>query len=87
MRRALLAGHVVALVAILHATPSILYGTLRYAWAYKHVGIVDYIQRHGDHVYREFTERKQVPKKESMQLFNEAINLVQQSIEDQSAGD
>src|SRR5438445_9471474 len=36
---------------------------------------------------REFTERKQVPKKESMQLFNEAINLVQQSIEDQSAGD
>src|SRR5437868_5319361 len=36
---------------------------------------------------REFTETKQVPKKEAMQLFNEAINLVQQSIEDQSAGD
>ncbi|MDX6664871.1 MAG: hypothetical protein QOG68_1077, partial [Solirubrobacteraceae bacterium] len=46
-RRPLLAAHVVALVAFLHATPSILYGTLRYAWAWKHVGIVDYIQRHG----------------------------------------
>ena len=27
--------------------PRIAYGTLRYAWAWKHVGIVDYIQRHG----------------------------------------
>ncbi len=36
-----------ALIAVLHATPSILYGTLRYGWAWKHVGIVDYIQRHG----------------------------------------
>ena len=37
-----------ALVAVLHATPSIVYGTLRYSWAYKHVGIVDYLQRHHD---------------------------------------
>lgn len=41
------AAHAIALVVILHATPTILYGTLRYAWAWKHVGIVDYIQRHG----------------------------------------
>ena len=38
---------VASLVAMLHATPSILYGTLRYSWAWKHVAVVDYIQRHG----------------------------------------
>ncbi|MEZ4564194.1 MAG: hypothetical protein R2853_15810 [Thermomicrobiales bacterium] len=43
----ILAAHVVALIVILHATPTILYGNLRYSWAWKHVGIVDYIQRHG----------------------------------------
>ena len=42
-----LALHVAALIVILHATPAIEYGTLRYSWAWKHVGIVDYIQRHG----------------------------------------
>lgn len=47
MSEAVLALHVVALIVIVHATPSIAYGTLRYAWAWKHVGIVDYIQRHG----------------------------------------
>lgn len=36
-----------AFIAIVHATPSILYGNLRYGWAWKHVGIIDYIQRHG----------------------------------------
>lgn len=44
--RVVLLLHVVILIAIIHATPSILYGTLRYAWAWKHVGIVDFIQRH-----------------------------------------
>jgi hypothetical protein len=39
--------HVAALILIVHGTPTIAYGTLRYAWAWKHVGIVDYIQRHG----------------------------------------
>jgi hypothetical protein len=39
--------HVIALIVIIHGTPAILYGTLRYSWAWKHVGIVDYIQRHG----------------------------------------
>jgi O-antigen/teichoic acid export membrane protein/aminoglycoside phosphotransferase len=46
-RTPLLAAHLVALIAFLHATPAIVYGTLRYAWAWKHVGIVDYIARHG----------------------------------------
>ena len=36
----------VALVAMLHATPAILYGSLRYSWAWKHIGVVDYISRH-----------------------------------------
>jgi len=39
--------HVVVLIALIHGTPPALYGTLRYSWAWKHVGIVDYIQRHG----------------------------------------
>ncbi|MCP8894996.1 hypothetical protein KYK29_08640 [Shinella daejeonensis] len=39
--------YLVALVGILHATPPLVYGILRYSWAWKHLGIVDYIQRHG----------------------------------------
>lgn len=39
--------HIMAMVLLLHATPAIVYDTLRYAWAWKHVGVVDYIQRHG----------------------------------------
>lgn len=39
--------HLGALVFLLHGTPAIAYGTLRYSWAWKHLGIVDYIQRHG----------------------------------------
>lgn len=39
--------HILLLILILHATPQIVYGTLRYSWAWKHLGIVDYIQRHG----------------------------------------
>lgn len=42
-----LAAPVVTLVALLHGTPSALYGNLRYSWAWKHLGIVDYIHRHG----------------------------------------
>ncbi|HMJ75768.1 MAG TPA: hypothetical protein VK507_07335, partial [Iamia sp.] len=42
-----LATPVVLLAAALHGTPAVLYGTLRYAWAWKHVGIVDFIDRHG----------------------------------------
>jgi hypothetical protein len=47
-RRVWLAGlYLVALVVVLHATPAIDYSTLRYPWAWKHLGIIDYIQRHG----------------------------------------
>ena len=43
---AILLLHALALIIVLHATPVLIYGTLRYSWAWKHVGIVDYIQRH-----------------------------------------
>lgn len=46
-RPALLGAHLIVLIALLHATPAIVYGTLRYSWSWKHVGIVDYIARHG----------------------------------------
>ena len=36
-----------ALIFMIHGTPQMLYGSLRYSWAWKHVGIVDFIQRHG----------------------------------------
>jgi GT2 family glycosyltransferase len=42
-----LGGHLVALTVILHATPAIVYGTLRYSWSWKHVGVTDYIAHHG----------------------------------------
>jgi GT2 family glycosyltransferase len=45
-RTALLAAHPVVLIAILHATPSVLYGTLRYSWAWKHVGMTDFFMHH-----------------------------------------
>jgi hypothetical protein len=39
--------HVVVLIFMVHGTPALLYETLRYSWAWKHVGMVDYIQRRG----------------------------------------
>ncbi|HYF47091.1 MAG TPA: phosphotransferase, partial [Acidimicrobiales bacterium] len=47
VREGLAAAHVGGLVAILYGTPPVLYGTLRYSWAWKHLGIVDYIDRVG----------------------------------------
>ena len=41
-------AHVLVLILILHATPPLLYGNLRYAWAWKHVGVVDFILRHNE---------------------------------------
>jgi glycosyltransferase involved in cell wall biosynthesis len=41
------AAQLVALIFIIHGTPELLYGTLRYSWAWKHIGIVDFIVRHG----------------------------------------
>lgn len=38
---------IVLWIVMIHATPTIVFGALRYAWAWKHVGIVDYIQRTG----------------------------------------
>jgi GT2 family glycosyltransferase len=43
----LLAAYVLALISVLHLTPAIVYGTLRYAWAWKHVGVIDFLMRHG----------------------------------------
>lgn len=43
---ALLVAYLVALILMFHATPSALYESLRYSWAWKHVGVVDYIVRH-----------------------------------------
>ncbi|MEU1510151.1 glycosyltransferase [Kitasatospora sp. NPDC005748] len=40
------AGYVLALIAFLHATPTLLYPELRYAWAWKHVMVVDAMLRH-----------------------------------------
>jgi hypothetical protein len=39
--------YLAAWITIVHASPAIIYGTLRYAWAWKHLGIVEYIQRTG----------------------------------------
>ncbi len=41
-----LGAHVALLLAMLHATPAILYDTLRYQWAWKHVAITDYVMGH-----------------------------------------
>lgn len=43
----LLLAHLVLFIAMFHATPALTYGSLRYSWAWKHLGIVDYILRHG----------------------------------------
>lgn len=43
----LLGLHVVVLIGLLHGTPAVLYDTLRYSWAWKHTGIVEYITRTG----------------------------------------
>lgn len=40
------AAYVLGLITMVHATPSVLYPTLRYAWAWKHIAIVDAVMRH-----------------------------------------
>jgi hypothetical protein len=39
--------HLALLIVIIHGTPTALYEFLRYSWAWKHIGIIDYLQRHG----------------------------------------
>ncbi|HEU5484312.1 MAG TPA: hypothetical protein VFU98_05350, partial [Microlunatus sp.] len=46
-RERVLGLYLVTYIVLIHGTPAVLYGTLRYSWAYKHVGIVDYILRTG----------------------------------------
>ncbi|MFJ1751319.1 glycosyltransferase [Kitasatospora sp. NPDC088134] len=43
---ALAAGYVLALIAAVHATPSLLYPGPRYAWSWKHLAVVDAMLRH-----------------------------------------
>ncbi len=38
----LLLLYILTLIAIIHATPTIVYDSLRYAWAWKHVAIIDH---------------------------------------------
>jgi hypothetical protein len=47
LNRLLLFGYLVALIAVIHGTPAIVYGTLRYSAAWRQVAVVDYIARHG----------------------------------------
>lgn len=44
---ALRVAALIVLIVLLHATPAFAYGTLRYSWAWKHIGIIDYIQTTG----------------------------------------
>ena len=39
--------HLALLILIIHGTPQLVYGTIRYSWTWKHIGIIDYIQQHG----------------------------------------
>lgn len=39
--------YILLLILMIHGTPQLLYGTLRYSWAWKHIGIVDFIIRFG----------------------------------------
>lgn len=40
------AAYVLGLIAVVHASPTLLYPTLRYSWAWKHVAVVDAMIRH-----------------------------------------
>jgi hypothetical protein len=55
------AGYVVGLIAVIHATPTLLYPTLRYSWAWKHVAVVDAVIRHGG----------EVPHAEKLEIYNQ----------------
>jgi hypothetical protein len=47
VRQGWLLGYLVGLIGMIHATPALLYPELRYAWAWKHVAVVDAMLRHG----------------------------------------
>ncbi|MEU9169726.1 glycosyltransferase [Streptomyces sp. NPDC048420] len=54
-------GYVLGLIAVIHATPTLLYPTLRYSWAWKHVAVVDAVIRN----------RGEVPHAEKLDLYNQ----------------
>ena len=48
-----LAAHFIVLLAVLHATPGLLYGSPLYSWAWKHVAITDFvIAHHGVYIHQ-----------------------------------
>ncbi|MGW1490326.1 glycosyltransferase [Streptomyces sp. NPDC002402] len=55
------AAYVLGLIAVIHATPTLLYPTLRYSWAWKHLAIVDAMLRHGG----------EVPNADKLSIYNE----------------
>ncbi|MFJ5777108.1 glycosyltransferase [Streptomyces sp. NPDC093094] len=55
------AGYVLGLIAVIHATPTLLYPTLRYSWAWKHVAVVDAVIRH----------RGEVPHADKLAIYNQ----------------
>ncbi|MFE4619914.1 glycosyltransferase [Streptomyces sp. NPDC056747] len=56
-----LTGYVLTLIALLHATPTLLYPTLRYSWAWKHLAVIDAMIRHGG----------EVPNAEKFSVYND----------------
>jgi hypothetical protein len=44
-RLSIVLAHAALFILIVHASPAIVYDTLRYAWAWKHVGVVELMQR------------------------------------------
>ncbi|NUK24616.1 glycosyltransferase [Streptomyces lunaelactis] len=44
------AAYVLGLIAVIHATPALLYPELRYSWAWKHVAVIDAMLRNGGEV-------------------------------------
>ncbi|WP_329298359.1 glycosyltransferase [Streptomyces sp. NBC_00659] len=55
------AGYVLGLIAVIHATPTLLYPTLRYSWAWKHVAVVDAVIRH----------HGEVPNADKLAIYNQ----------------
>ncbi|WP_406398290.1 glycosyltransferase [Streptomyces sp. NBC_00879] len=55
------AAYVLGLIAVIHATPTLLYPTLRYSWAWKHLAIIDAMLRHGG----------EVPNSGQLSIYNE----------------
>ncbi len=40
-------AHILMFIVLIHGTPAMVYGTLRYSWAWKHIGVIEYFQRKG----------------------------------------